>query len=140
MRLVWRRPPAADFDHELVWLLVSVASFAGGAAWMWIGLGWPRCPFLATTGWPCLTCGATRATIAFLQGNFLQAFSWNPLVFLGLCGVAVFDVYAVVVLLGRAPRGRIVDWTRTERKVVRIAVVCGLLANWIYLLTQRTQY
>ena len=140
MRVVWRRMPAAGFDHELVWLGVSLAALAGGAAWLAIGLGWPQCPFLAITGWPCLTCGATRATIAFLHGDLLQAFSWNPLAFLALCGAAVFDVYAVVVLLGRRPRLRLVDWARTERNAVRIAVVCVLLLNWLYLLAHRAWF
>ena len=140
MRVVWRRRPAAGFDHELVWLAVSAAALAGGAAWLWIGLRWPQCPFLAMTGWPCLTCGATRATIAFLHGNFLQALSWNPLAFLALCGVAAFDLYAVIVLLGRLPRLRVVDWTRTERNVVRVAIISALVLNWIYLLAHRAQY
>lgn len=140
MRVVWRRMPAAGFDHELVWLSLSLATLAGGAAWLAIGLGWPQCPFLAMTGWPCLTCGATRATMAFLHGDFLQAFSWNPLAFLALCGVAVFDLYAVVVLLGRTPRLRMVDWTRTEKNLVRIAVVCVFVMNWIYLLNQRGRF
>lgn len=140
MRVVWRRMPAAGFDHELVWLSVSLAALAGGAAWLAIGLGWPQCPFLAMTGWPCLTCGATRATVAFLHGDFLQAFSWNPLALLALCGVAVFDVYAVIVLLARAPRLRIADWARTEKNVVRIAVVCALMLNWIFLLAHRGRF
>jgi Protein of unknown function (DUF2752) len=137
MRLVWRRLPSASFDHELVWLSVSVAALVGGAAWLAIGLGFPRCPFLALTSWPCLTCGATRATIALFHGDVLQAFAWNPLAFLALCGVVVFDLYAVVVLLSRGPRLRIVDWTGTEKKVVRIAIICTLLVNWMYLLAHR---
>jgi hypothetical protein len=140
MRVVWRRMPAAGFDHELVWLAVSGVVLAGGAAWLAVGLGWPQCPFLAVTGWPCLTCGATRATIAFLYGDFVSAFSWNPLAFLALCGIAVFDLYAVVVLLGRAPRLRMVDWTRTEKNAVRIMIVCALLANWLYLLAHRGRF
>lgn len=140
MRVVWRRRPDAGFDHELIWLSLSLATLAGGAAWMWIGLRWPQCPFLAMTGWPCLTCGATRATIAFLQGDFSQAFSWNPLAFLALCGVALFDLYALVVLLSRGPRVRMVDWTRMEKNVVRIAVGCALLVNWIYLMAHRGRF
>jgi hypothetical protein len=132
--------PAAGFDHELVWLSVSLVALVGGALWLGIGLGWLQCPFLAVTGWPCLTCGATRATIAFLRGDFLLAFAWNPLAFLALCGGALFDVYAVVVLLSRGPRLRIVDWTRTERNVLRVAVVCALLVNWIYLLAHRGRF
>ena len=140
MRFVWRRMPSAGFDHELVWLAVSLAALAGGAAWFAIGLGAPRCPFLTVTGFPCLTCGATRATIAFLHGNFLEAFSWNPLAFLALCGVVAFDIYAGVVLVGRGPRLRMVDWTRTEKNAVRIAVVCLLLLNWLYLLAHRGRF
>ena len=140
MRVVWRRMPAAGFDHELIWLALSLTALAGGAASLWIGLRWPQCPFLAMTGWPCLTCGATRSTIALLHGDLLRAFSWNPLAFLALCGVAVFDVYAAIVLLGRLPRLRIVDATRTERNVVHVAVVSALLVNWIYLLSHRAQY
>ena len=140
MRVVWRRMPAAGFDHELIWLAVSVTALTGGAVWLALGLMWPRCLFLAATGWPCLTCGATRAAIAFLHGNLPLAISWNPLAFLALCGVVVFDLYAVVVLLGRAPRLRIVDWTRTEKNIVRAAIVCAFALNWIYLLAHRGQF
>jgi Protein of unknown function (DUF2752) len=124
----------------MIWLLVSVGVLAGGAAWLAMGLAWPQCPFLAMTGLPCLTCGVTRATIAVCHGDFLSAFWWNPLAFVALCGVAVFDVYAAVVLLGRTPRLRIVDWTRMEKNVVRIAIVCAILLNWLYLLGNRGRF
>ena len=140
MRAVWRRMPAAGFDHELVGLAVSLAALAGGMAWTLVGLGWPQCPFLAMTGWPCMTCGATRATVAFLQGNFLQAFSWNPLVAFALGGVVAFDVYAVVVLLTRAPRLRTIDWTRINRNIVWIVLASAVLLNWIYLLAHPGRY
>lgn len=140
MRVVWRRLPAAGFDHELVWLAVSLAALAGGAAWFALGLAWPKCPFLALTGFPCLTCGATRTSIAMLRGHFSLALSWNPLAFLALCGVALFDLYAVVVLLSRSPRLRIVDWTKAERIGVRIAVIAAIAVNWIYLLAHHGRY
>lgn len=139
MRVVWRRMPAAGFDHELVWLAVSIAALAGGAAWMSI-IGWPECPFLAMTGWPCMTCGATRATTAFLQGNFPHAFWWNPLAALALCGVVAFDLYAAVVLVSRAPRLRVVDWTRTQRTLAWTAFAGAVLLNWIYLLAHPGRY
>jgi hypothetical protein len=132
--------PAAGFDHELIWLAVSVTALAAGAAWHAVGLIWPRCLFLAATGWPCLTCGATRATIAFFHGDFPLAISWNPLAFVALCGVAMFDFYAAVVLLGRRPRLRIVDWTRTEKIAARLAVVALILLNWVYLLAHRGRF
>lgn len=140
MRLVRRRVPANGMDHELIWLVVSVT--AGAMALLAFGLGvqGPRCPFLAITGFPCLTCGATRATIAFLHGNFSLAWWWNPLAFLALCGVVAFDLYAVAVLLSRSARIRIVDWTPIEKNFVRIAAVSVLALNWIYLLSHRDHF
>ena len=105
-----------------------------------MGLPWPRYSFFAVTGLPRLTCGATRTTNALLHGDFSLALSWNPLAFFALCGVALFDLYAVVVLLIRGPRLRVVDWTRTERTAVRIAVIAVIAVNWIFLLAHRGRF
>jgi hypothetical protein len=53
----------------------------------------------------------------------------NPLFFTCLVGVVVFDVYAVVVLLGRLPR-----W-RPERVPLwlRWILLAALLVNWAWL-------
>lgn len=140
MRLVWHRISPADFNHELVWLTISVAALAAGLIWLGLGLRGLGCPFLAVTGYPCLTCGATRCAIALLHGNFSVAWSWNPLAFVALCGVALFDLYALVVLLMRIPRLRVIDWTRAERNAVRISVVALIAVNWIYLLVHHSRY
>ncbi len=140
MRLLWRRRLAPETDHELIWLAVSIASIAGAAAWLAMALPWPRCPFLAITGLPCLTCGATRSAIAFLRGDFLSALRWNPLAFVAFCTLLAFDLYAVIVLAGRMPRLRIVDWTITEKNAARIAVISLLALNWIYLLAHRDRF
>src|SRR5688572_16657483 len=134
MRVVWRRMPAAGFDHELVWLAVSVAALAGGAVWISLGLSWSQCPFLAMTGWPCMTCGTTRASVAFLHGNFLEAFWWNPLAAVVLGALVVFDLYAVTVLVRRAPRVRLVEWTGRQRTIAWIVLIVAVLSNWVYLL------
>lgn len=140
MRLVWRRTLPAEFNYELVWLVVSVAAAIGGAIWLRLGFPTLRCPFLAVTGYPCLTCGATRSAIAVLHGNFSTAWLWNPLALVALCGVGLFDVYAAIVLITRGPRLRLVDWTRREKNAVRIAFVALIAVNWIYLLAHHTQY
>ena len=140
MRLLWRRRSAHESDHELIWLAVSVASIAGGAAWLALALPWPQCPFLAVTGLPCVTCGATRSAIAFLHGDFLSALRWNPLAFVALCGLVAFNLYAALVLVGRMPRLRIVDWTVTEKNVARIVVISLLALNWIYLLAHHGHF
>src|SRR5437016_12141511 len=130
MRLLWRRRSANEPDHELIWLAVSVASVAGGAAWLALALPWPRCPFLALPGLPCVACGATRSSIAFFHGDFLTAWQWNPLAFVAFCALIAFDLYAAIVLVGRTSRLRIVDWAVAEKNAVRIAVICLLALNW----------
>jgi hypothetical protein len=140
MRLVWRRIPPEDFNHELVWLAVSATALVAGMVWLGVGAPWLRCPFLAVTGYPCLTCGATRCAIAFLHGNFFLALSWNPLAFVALCGVTLFDLYALIVLVARGPRLRVIEWTRAEKNAVRIAVIALIVVNWIYLLAHRGRY
>lgn len=140
MRLVLRPLAPKELDHELVWLAVSVAAVVLGGAWLWLGLAWPRCPLLTLTGYPCLTCGATRCAIAFGHGHLFQAWHWNPLAFVALCAVAVFDVYAAIVLVGRWRRLRLVDWRRPEKSAFRIAVIAVIGLNWIYLLAHRAQF
>jgi hypothetical protein len=103
------------------------------ALWVGLGLPWPICIFHDLTGWPCLTCGATRAAIQFFHGNFLSAWKWNPLVFAGLSAVAVFDVYAAFVLVTGSPRLRIAELTSAEKSLVRVLVIAALLLNWCYL-------
>ena len=132
MRVYSRRLHPGELDHELVWLLVSVASAAVGAAWLALHLPWPPCSFRALFGIPCVTCGSTRAASALLQGNIVDAWSWNPLATVAMLGVALFDLYAVGVLLSRAPRLRI-DFSRSKWPLVAAFFVAGAL-NWAYLL------
>ena len=132
MRLHWRRLAPGEVDHELIWLLVTVTAAAMAALWLAVHLPWPQCGFLALTGVPCLTCGATRAGVAFLHGNLLEAWRLNPLVSVALAAVAVFDVYAFAVLVSRAPRARI-SLTHPRGRRVMITLLAALAAaNWTY--------
>jgi hypothetical protein len=140
MRLVSRPLAPGEFDHELVWLMVSIAVIVAGGEWLWLGLSWPHCPLLTMTGYPCLTCGATRCAIAFSHGHFSKAWLWNPLALVAFCGVALFDLYAGIVLVARLPRLRLVDWSRTQKNAVRIAVIILIAVNWAYLLAHRAQF
>ena len=140
MRLVSRPLAPKEFDHELVGLAVSVAALIAGGGWLWLGLMWPRCPLLALTGYPCLTCGATRCAIALGHGHISQAWQWNPLALVAMGGVVLFDVYAAIVLAARLPRLRFVEWTRAQKNGVRLIVVALIAVNWIYLLAHRAQF
>lgn len=133
MRLRVRRLAPGEIDHELIWLGVSLVSLGMAAAWLTIGLPWPRCTFHDVTGLPCVTCGMTRCGIQFFHAHFLAALKWNPLVFAVLCAVIAFDLYAFGVLVTRAPRLR-VAFGQAQRNYTRGIVVGALLLNWIYLL------
>jgi Protein of unknown function (DUF2752) len=134
MRLRVRRLAPGEIDHELIWLSVSLVSLGLAAAWLTVGLPWPRCAFHATTGLPCITCGMTRCGVQFFQGHFLAALKWNPLVFALLCGVTVYDLYAFTTLSMRAPRLRICFHRPVMKAFARLSVISALLLNWIYLL------
>src|SRR5437773_347206 len=136
MRLTLRYRAPTEIDHELIWLSLSLGSLALAAGWFALRLPWPHCMFLAVTGHPCLTCGATRAAIAFFHLDFRSAWSWNPLVFAVLCGLSIFDAYALAVLVFRAPRLRVVHFSAAEKNFVRAIAVILLLSNWIYLLSR----
>ena len=111
-------------------------SEAVAAGWFALRLPWPHCIFLAVTGHPCVTCGATRSAIAFFHADFWTAWKWNPLAFLFLSGLSIFDAYAFAVLVVHAPRLRIVHFTPPEKSFLRLLAVIVLLSNWIYLLSR----
>lgn len=125
-----------ELNHELIWLAVSLGALAFAAAWLSLGLPWPGCVFHTLTRHPCLTCGMTRSSIRFFHGDFIGALRWNPLVFVALCGVMIFNLYAFAVLVFRAPRLRLTELGRAEKTFVRVLAVVLLLANWIYLLSR----
>jgi hypothetical protein len=129
-----------ETNHELVWLSVSLASLVCASIWLALGLPWPTCLFHEVTGLPCLTCGATRCSVAFFHGHLFSAWFWNPVVFCALCAIALFDLYAMAVLVARAPRFRITWSTTRSKQVTRFVVVTGLALNWIYLLSHAGKF
>lgn len=135
MQLTWRRLAKHETNYEFLWLIVSVGALAAASIWLSFELPWPTCVFHDLTGLPCLTCGATRCAIALLHGNFTTAWLWNPLAFLALSGVALFDFYALIVLVLRAPRLRMVALTQRARNFARLTAVAALALNWIFLLS-----
>jgi len=129
-----------EIDHELIWLTISLGSLALAATWRWLGLPWPQCPFHTLTGFPCLTCGATRCAREFFHGHFLSALRWNPLVFMALCALSIFDAYAFAVFSFHAPRIRIARSSAAEKNLARIAIIGLFAINWTYLLAYWREY
>src|SRR3954452_14810468 len=107
MRLQWRRLRNGEADYELIFLLVTSAAAIGALLWLRLALPWPECNFRALFGIPCLTCGSTRALLALAHRDFALAWHFNPLATITMCVIALYDVYALAVLLTRAMRLRI---------------------------------
>ena len=134
-----RRLAPDELDYELIWLAASLGGLACAAAWLHFDFPWPRCLFHQLTALPCVTCGMTRAAIAFFHADFATAFNWNPLIFIALCALSIFDGYAVAVLAMRAPRLR-VRLSKLAAVRVRIFAVTVLALNWTYLIGHRHSF
>jgi uncharacterized protein DUF2752 len=139
MQLTWRVPDRRGVDSELLWLGVSISGLFCAAAWLALRLPWPVCWFHQLTGYPCATCGATRAAIAFFHGDVVRSWHWNPLAFLAYSGIAIFDAYAFVVLVTRSRRLR-ASFSSVEKKILRIALIALLAVNWAYLLAHSSMF
>ena len=70
--------------------------------------------------------------MAFMNGNFTPAFLWNPLAFLTIIGMFLFDLYAIIVLSFNLPRLCLCE-SRVIAGGIRIVALLALVANWIYL-------
>jgi hypothetical protein len=122
-----------EIDHEILWS--SVLVLGGALGWWWLqAFGVPPlvCPFKAATGFPCVTCGATRALLALVQGQVSAAFVLNPLVPLAAMTALSYVLYsgAVVVSGRRRLRTRVRAW---EALVLRGSVIGASTAVWGWL-------
>jgi hypothetical protein len=137
MRLRFRRLRPGETDHELIWFAVGAAAWAGGWAWLALGLPRPGCPFSAATGIPCAGCGATRCFAALLAGDWMAAFEWNPLAAAALSLAVPGLLYAGLAAAFRLPRLRAEGCGGTSGRTARAARATAwllLAANWIYLI------
>ena len=90
----------------------------GDEAW------WLKCPLFQLTGWQCPLCGLQRGVHAFLHGDLLAAWRYNPALWL------LFP-YVGVWLLGscseRVARSRVYAWATSSRVVLAVIL---LLCSW----------
>jgi hypothetical protein len=70
---------------------------------------------------------------ALLHGRILEAFLWNPLLFLGLAGILTSGLVCLVRRLRGLPRVRLRVESARERAILRIGAVTILALGWIYL-------
>lgn len=114
---------------------------AGVGAVLLIGLAWfglcqsgaHVCLFHRLTGWPCLTCGSTRAFAALLAGNPAAALRLQPLALaVGVLGCAFFAVYSTNLFVRR--RVLCLRLKPGERWRLGVAALTLIVLNWLYLI------
>jgi hypothetical protein len=109
-----------------------------GGALAWVALSWstsvpvPGCVFKALTGWPCLTCGGTRAIRALLALDAPGAWRLNPLVTAVTGGWTAYAVYGAGAVAGAWPRVKVELDTR-EGLALRVGAIACAAATWIFL-------
>jgi hypothetical protein len=138
MRVRLRHLAPGELDHEMIWFCVTITAGILAVVWFRLALPLPRCTFHAVLGFPCLTCGSTRAAAAIAGGNIAQAWQHNPLACLAIGALAAFDLYALVVLVTRAPRLRVGIVSAAARRSALALLGCAALLNWAYLIHHGT--
>ena len=111
--------------HALGLAAAAAALLAG--AWL-LPPGLWTCPIRAATGWPCLTCGCTRAFRFAVRGDFPAALAASPLGTLLACACAVHVLWTALRLFGLPWAPRLVATPR-----LRLTLAAALLGNWLFL-------
>lgn len=89
------------------------------------------CTFKAFTGWPCLSCGSTRAFGRLFALDLPGALAMNPLAALGVLLVLAWGLLDLALL----PTGRALRVTPSAglARVLRVLAVVAVVANWAWL-------
>lgn len=105
----------------------------------------PSCTFRTVFGFPCPSCGATRAGLALARGEWRAAFAYHPLL---VVGIGVLALWSVVGLLKRG-RGEATTPIAVRntlgkigmpadpvefRRQLRWLALGAIALNWLYLI------
>jgi len=90
----------------------------------------PACHIKRLTGLNCLSCGATRSTLALIRLDIATAFWYNPLYVIFLCWLAYLYARVVISLIVRPYRryALTVDWKRAVAAMI-VAIVFTVIRN-----------
>lgn len=137
VRLLPRAHPSADLEvvaaivGALGWLgfaflpLMQLAPLAGD------------CRFKGWFGFPCGTCGITRALVLLQQGDVWSALQMNPLLIAGVVAALCYTPIAWTLWLGRLPRPRLSASGPTGRWLLLGLALGAFFLNWGFLIMDR---
>ena len=134
----WRQLRTGQLDHELLWLGVSLAAALIAFGWLQLGLPRPACALYQATGWPCPGCGTTRCVQHVFAGSFGEAWRFNPLAFVSLIGLGIYNLYAATVIALRLPRLRFDTVSGGSALALRVGVFTALGLNWLWVLAHQS--
>ena len=80
----------------VVWILIVAALLFGKSI---VSGRYLPCMWYQNFGVYCSTCGASRAVVSLLEGNFQAAISYNPIVTLGLVPVFGFLILSDLIVM-----------------------------------------
>lgn len=122
------RESASSVTAHAAFVACAVAVFSSVAYW----LGVTVCPLKRFLGFPCPTCGSTRAAMHLFHGDVSGAFVQQPLAtFVFVCVVPALALLALLLGFRRFKRivksvaGSLPFW---------LACTAALLANWVYVI------
>lgn len=92
----------------------------------------PGCPVQSLTGFPCPTCGYTRALMAASEGEFMRSLLWNPL--------WIVQFLFIILLIAVAARSLVLS-RATRIRSLFVYLLAGLLViNWVLKLIVGPEY
>ncbi len=139
MALRFERGPR-KFSYAEVY--ASIGLLAVVVAWLFPYLtflqrAWPSCAFREFTGYPCASCGMTRAFVRSAHGELAHAFEVTPLGFLLFWAMVVFSIVTLVTFAVPAlPRPVVTLDSDVARWTARIAPAVVVAINWAWLCWQ----
>ncbi len=106
----------------LVWLLI--ATFLLCLNYLITGTCFFKCIFHSLTGYDCPACGLQRMLIALFNGDFQQAFWYNPYL------VIMLPYFVVLAFLSFAPKERMVAIRQKLCSPILVGVMVVLMVAW----------
>ena len=122
-----------EINIPLIYFLVIGFAAIGGFVIVKLGMLPPmKCHFKEFTGYPCPTCGTTRLMLALYNFHFIEAFKYNPFMFIFGVILGLWSMTGFLPLLIK--KKLVISISQKEKKVLIIVLAILFFANWVYLI------
>lgn len=133
MKITFVTPSRKTLWLEAAYGSICLCGIAAARFAPWIFKFAGYCPFYRLTGYPCPSCGTSRAWCAMARLDLAMALSMNPLGALLFVVSALVALYCFAVLVFKMKPVRIVFDNPAEIRLLRIVLPALILANWIWI-------